>query len=150
MRHFNDIKKDKSKELLQYLKEGKTEEANRLLNDILMASISFYDNYEAFYHGFITGLFNKAKPISNRESGNGRFDLGILDGAKSRVSLVFEFKYSKSLKDMETDSIEAVNQIKEKKYNGCLKGYGNEVLLVGVNYDKKNKKHECVIESVEM
>lgn len=41
-----------------------------------------------------------------------------------------------------------LKQIKEKRYNGSLKGYGNEVLPIGVNYDKKKKEYECVIESV--
>ncbi len=30
---------------------------------------------------------------------------------------------------------------------GALKGYKNEILLVGINYDK-DKHHECVIESI--
>lgn len=44
----------------------------------------------------------------------------------------------------------ALKQIKEKRYNGSLKGYGKESLLVVVSYDRKSKKHECVIESVKM
>lgn len=31
-------------------------------------------------------------------------------------------------------------------YTGSRKEYGKELLLVGINYDKKTKKHECVIE----
>lgn len=42
----------------------------------------------------------------------------------------------------------AIRQIKEKRYAGSLKGYGKEVILVGVNYDKQIKKHSCVIETV--
>ena len=29
-----------------------------------------------------------------------------------------------------------------------LKGYKGDVLLVGINYDKKTKKHSCTIERV--
>ena len=42
----------------------------------------------------------------------------------------------------------AIKQIKEKRYAGNLKGYSDEILLVGVNYDKETKKHECIIESI--
>ena len=43
----------------------------------------------------------------------------------------------------------AINQIKEKRYQGALSGYRDKILLVGVNYDAvgNNKKHHtCVIE----
>lgn len=40
----------------------------------------------------------------------------------------------------------AINQIKEKKYMGALKDYADKLLLVGINYNKKSKKHECMIE----
>ena len=50
----------------------------------------------------------------------------------------------------EVDS--AIRQIKERRYQGSLKGYGDEVLLVGISYDKdsQNKKHTCVIESMRV
>ena len=40
----------------------------------------------------------------------------------------------------------ALNQIKEKKYIASLEPYIGDILLVGINYDKKTKKHECLIE----
>ncbi len=40
----------------------------------------------------------------------------------------------------------AIDQIKEKQYPKGLKGYEGEILLVGISYDKKEKKHSCVIE----
>ena len=39
----------------------------------------------------------------------------------------------------------AIAQIKNKKYPDALQGY-NKMLLVGINYDKDSKEHECVIE----
>ena len=41
----------------------------------------------------------------------------------------------------------ALEQIKEKNYGDALQDYQGNLLLVGVNYDKKTKKHECVIEN---
>jgi len=40
----------------------------------------------------------------------------------------------------------AIDQIKTKNYTGALKDYGKEIVLVGINYDTKTKKHSCVIE----
>ena len=43
----------------------------------------------------------------------------------------------------------ALVQIREKKYADSLKDYKGNLLLVGINYDKKTKKHTCVIEQAE-
>lgn len=40
----------------------------------------------------------------------------------------------------------AIRQIKERKYPEVFEGYGSEVLLVGISYDEKTKKHDCMIE----
>ena len=34
-----------------------------------------------------------------------------------------------------------------RKYAHALEGYVGEILLVGVNYDKKTKIHECAIDA---
>ena len=44
----------------------------------------------------------------------------------------------------------ALEQIKDRKYIRCLKDYHGKVLFVGVNYDKKSKKHTCQFEMVEI
>ena len=56
-----------------------------------------------------------------------------------KPALVVELKWDKSARG-------AISQIKEKDYAGKLVHYAGEILLVGINYDKKQKKHECVIE----
>ena len=43
----------------------------------------------------------------------------------------------------------ALKQIKEKRYYGKLNGY-SDVLLVGINYDKNSKKHECTIDRASL
>ncbi len=53
--------------------------------------------------------------------------------------IVVELKWDRSAKA-------AISQIKEKQYPESLEQYWGEVLLVGINYDKKTKKHLCVIE----
>ncbi len=56
-----------------------------------------------------------------------------------KPAIVVELKFDKSVRA-------AISQIKEKGYAESLKEYAGEVVLVGINYDKKTKKHECVIE----
>ena len=135
MRYFNEIKRDHSKELLQYLKEERVEEANQLLNEILMGSISFYDSYEYFYHGFMTGLLINAKPISNREAGDGRFDLAVLT---EDYCIVLEFKISKSRKEFKADSQKALQQIIEQQYVEGLEAEGYEnITAYGISFFHK-------------
>lgn len=40
----------------------------------------------------------------------------------------------------------ALKQVKDKKYVSSILNYTGDILLVGINYDKKSKKHECLIE----
>ena len=35
---------------------------------------------------------------------------------------------------------------KNKEYIDALKDYQGDLLLAGINYDKKTKKHSCIIE----
>ena len=43
----------------------------------------------------------------------------------------------------------ALEQIKEKHYVNALKDYRGKILLVGINYNKTTKKHECIIENMQ-
>ena len=35
----------------------------------------------------------------------------------------------------------AINQIKKNQYSQVFKDYGGDIILVGINYDVKDKKH---------
>ena len=39
-----------------------------------------------------------------------------------------------------------MQQIKNKNYTEALSDYTEDILLVGINYDKASKRHECLIE----
>ena len=41
-----------------------------------------------------------------------------------------------------------VNVYKEKGYTNALSDYKGNILLVGINYHKKTKEHECIIEKI--
>ena len=55
-------------------------------------------------------------------------------------ALLVELKWNKSVEA-------ALHQIKEKKYPESLLHYTGKILLVGINYDKKSKVHQCKIET---
>ena len=59
----------------------------------------------------------------------------------NKPAVVLELKY-----DQSADT--AIAQIHEKRYAGMLKDFVGEVVLVGINYDKATKKHECRIERI--
>ena len=55
-------------------------------------------------------------------------------------------KNSKLYKTLYADT--AMKQIEEKNYPEALKEYKDNLLIVGINYDKKTRKHECRIQAV--
>ena len=59
----------------------------------------------------------------------------------SNPAMIVELKYDKSAEG-------ALEQIKKKQYVDCLKDYSGEILLVGINYDKDDKCHNCKIEKI--
>ena len=40
----------------------------------------------------------------------------------------------------------AINQIKQRQYSDKVNDFAGDLLLFGISYDKKEKKHSCVIE----
>ena len=82
--------------------------------------------------------------IREMPSGKGFADFIFFPRANAgaRPAMVVELKYNQS-----ADT--AIRQIKEKRYQGALSGYGDKILLVGINYDAEGedkKHHTCVIE----
>lgn len=59
-----------------------------------------------------------------------------------KPAVVIQLKWDKSASG-------AIKQIKEKHYGEALKDYQGNLLLVGINYNKHTKKHECIIESTQ-
>lgn len=75
-------------------------------------------------------------------SGKGYADIAFLPKRGiDKPALLIELKYDKNVQT-------AITQIKDNNYPEKLKDYEGNLLLVGINYDKKTKKHECVIERV--
>ena len=132
MSYFEDYTFVRKEDLYQCLIKEDVDQANEILGDILSRSISYFDNQESFYHGFLVGLFSGKNIKSNRESGNGRFDLCILPKQIFQTALILECKHSKSVKELVSDAKEGAKQIIDNRYkdeiinDGYLhvKGYG--------------------------
>ncbi|WP_270439058.1 AAA family ATPase [Faecalibacillus intestinalis] len=132
MSYFEDYTFVRKEDLYQCLVKEDVDQANEILGDILSRSISYFDNQESFYHGFLVGLFSGKKIKSNREAMHGRFDLCILPKQIFQTALILECKHSKSVKELVSDAKEGAKQIIDNKYedeiinDGYLhvKGYG--------------------------
>ena len=106
---------------------------------------SYYDlKSENSYHMMMLGMsicLNKDyQIISNREVGKGRNDLILKSKDEKKTSYVLEFKYLKEdKKDIEKEldqlSNEAIQQIKERKYDVELKG---KVIYIGLAHHGKD------------
>lgn len=146
MSYFEDYTTSKKNELYQELVDGDAKKVNLLLNDILLRSISYFDNQESFYHGFLVGLLNDYEVVSNRESGNGRFDVCVLPENILGTVVLIECKYSISEDDLIDDAKEGARQIVEKKYleEHRFKKYENAIGY-GISFYKK----QCYVVKLE-
>lgn len=144
--YFEDYVKDRKNEFVEALKNGETEKANEILNDILSNSISFYDNYETFYHGFIMGLLSGYRTLSNRESGDGRFDIAIIPSSIMKSYILIECKKADKLSTLVKESEKACMQIREKQY---IEGIEKEGYLNVIGYGISFFEKSCWITRVE-
>ena len=89
----------------------------------------------AFYYAKNDYIFHRELP-----TGKGFADLVLMPRKKSdKPAILLELK-----KDLSADA--AIEQIHRKEYKGKVTQYDGQVILVGINYDSKTKKHECRIE----
>ena len=74
MKWFDSYQRKRDLSFIEALIQEDVMKANRLLQDVLQQSISYYDNYENFYHGFMVG-FLKANGYTVQSTGKWRRDL---------------------------------------------------------------------------
>ena len=82
--------------------------------------------------------------IRELPTGNGFADIVFLPKSYcDKPALIVELKWNHSAEG-------AIEQIKNKNYIKALENHVGKVLLVGINYDKKMRKHECMIEEIQL
>lgn len=92
----------------------------------------------AYYSARKTYTFERELP-----AGKGYADIVFIPRVQNNnPAIIIELKYDHSAE-------EALKQIKDMQYADCLKDYSGEILLVGINYNKKTKKHDCSIEKIK-
>ena len=115
------------------------------IGEYMDKSISFIDGgAEGFYHGLMLGLIalmdNQYKIKSNRESGDGRFDVSLIPREKRYPGIILELKWKEKLSDVELEkwSNEALKQIGELRYDSEMKEDGiTEILKFGIAFSGK-------------
>lgn len=127
--------------LQKALLEERKEIVEELLNSLMEKSMSYFDNAENFYHGFVLGLMvDMGKDyvvLSNRESGFGRYDMKIEKMDKS-VGIILEFKTAKEDEKMEEEARNALEQINNNKYYLEMKEKGiTNILKYGIAFNNK-------------
>ena len=115
------------------------------IGEYMDKSIGFFDGgAEGFYHGLMLGLIalmdNQYKIKSNRESGDGRFDVSLIPREKRYPGIILELKWKEKLSDVELEkwSNEALKQIGELRCDSEMKEDGiTEILKFGIAFSGK-------------
>ena len=124
---------------------GDTAALQKNLGTLLMQSVSSYDTVgENFYHGLVLGLCatldNRFYITSNRESGEGRYDICLCPKDGKLPGILIELKAAKDCSEDELKELseKALAQIDNRKYETELtvKGVRN-ILKYGVAFSGK-------------
>ena len=135
---FSDtVRESDRKALFRAIWEEDASSLSKEISSYLRQTISTYDFHENFYHAFLAGLLSGAGYTvrSNRESGEGRPDIILLD-RKAGTAAVFELKRAESLDSMEASADEALCQLKDKEYGNDLVDY-DRIIGFGISFYRK-------------
>lgn len=125
---------------------GDSEKIQRQIHDLLLHSASCFDTVgENFYHGFILGLCamlsDSYTTSSNRESGEGRYDIQLMPKQHDLPGILIELKATKKCSEFELKNLAdiALRQIIDKKYDTTLLNLGvTKIYKYGVAFSGKN------------
>lgn len=134
----------------QDILENDIESMRKHLQSYLKQTVSFFDtSNESFYHGLMLGLYavmnNLYMVTSNRESGDGRFDIKMVPLKKGTPAIIIEVKVlSTDAKDNDIItkqlvelSRKALQQIEEKHYGVEIENQGYSIIKLGIAFYKK-------------
>lgn len=124
------------------LRTGNADLFTDTLQKYLMQSASTFDTvHENFYHGTVFGMLaimsDSYYISSNRESGEGRFDVQLEPRDKTQTGYIIEFKAGKNLTDEKLSSLakEAIQQIHDNNYIADMEYHGiKNIGLFGIAF----------------
>ena len=136
-----------SEKLLRWTAEGKSEKVAAALDNahLNVADPLDYNDESSLKTAIILAYYtarSKYTIVKELPSGKGFADIAFIPLDKNDPAIIVELKCNH-------DADTAIKQIKEKRYPAVLENYLDNLLLVGVNYDKTTKVHECVIEKYQ-
>ena len=141
--------KDKTKtetnaltDLYAAFESGDAQAITEILNDQLLYTISYYDAYESFYHGFLLALLSTCadwQVASNVETGRGRCDI-LVQRRDRKLGFVVEVKQVRDPDQLNAACEAAMRQIEEKDYTAVLRRYRvKQILKYGIAFwDKES------------
>ena len=136
-----------SEKLLKRTQEGDSERVAAALDNAhqTVADPLDFNDESSLKTAIILAYYTAASKytiIKELPTGRGFADIGFIPLNKKDPAMVVELKYDK-------DAESAIKQIKNKNYPKVFENYLDNLLLVGVNYDKSTKVHECKIEKYQ-
>ena len=148
---WNDVIKavNKSEALLQATLAMDEKTVAQMIQEVHMQNVSslVYNNEISLSSVIALAYYSACKDytlIREMPTGSGFADMVFLPKRSSlNPALILELKWDKTARG-------AISQIKNKKYVSALQEYKGNILLVGISYEKKSKKHQCRIEKYEI
>ena len=133
-----------------YSRDG--ESLQEQLGKLLIQSASCYDTVgENFYHGLVLGLCamldNRYIITSNRESGEGRYDISLCPKDSKMPGIIIELKAENDADENELKELAriALKQIIDKKYDTEMQTKGIKTIIkYGVAFSGKHVEIVCV------
>ena len=131
---------------LEHLTTGRLDQFFKKLKQFLKESSSFFDvkgQYpEKFYHGFVLGLIVSLADThavqSNKESGDGRYDVMLIPKDTKQLGLILEFKVAEEGDTLSEVAEQALRQIGERDYETELRQKNiRRILKVGLAFKGK-------------
>ena len=121
------------------------EELEKAITEYIDKTISFYDaGTEGFYHGLLLGLVSltdtQYKIKSNRESGDGRYDISLIPRNKKYSGIIIELKSKGGLNEAELEKLSetALEQINSNRYSTEMEKDGiTNILKMGIAFSGK-------------
>ncbi|MCQ2249054.1 MAG: ATP-binding protein [Treponema sp.] len=133
--------------LLECTLEGKEDEVAAAIEAAHDAGTAplFYNNEQALRSvikfAYVSAVDDYVQ-IQELPSGKGYADVVFIPKKTSdKSAMVIELKWNR-----EADA--AISQIKQNNYPQLIKDLSGDIVLVGITYDEKTKKHDCKIERI--
>ena len=129
--------------LYEAFEKGDAEAIEKLLNRQLITTVSFYDAYESFYHGFLLALLSTCADwcvSSNAETGRGRSDITV-ERRDRELGFVIEIKEVRTRAKLDEACAAAMKQAEDRDYAAVMLRYGVEtVFTYGIAFCDKRCK----------